>query len=197
MLAVLVLFSLSLFSQNMSVKRNIHTKEKQEKTDNEDSSATESGLQCVSNDILDVGYQLGMGKYKKNRFSLNALPIYQVKPYLRLGYGGALRYYHDEEAILVPLLTEFRISYYRYKYNLPYLGARFGYSFELTDSEYFKDTGLLVDLTLGYSFNISNNTLLNMEVGYAFQEAIIYYDDSYLNKDVGLHAISFSVGILR
>lgn len=195
LLTVFALFSLVLFSQNISIKRNMYDKGKLEKIDNGD-SLKGNDLQRAHKDILNLGYKMGLGKYNRNRFSVNSTSSYQIESYLSLGYGVAGRYYHDEEAILTQLLTEFKISDFRDKNNLPYLAIRYGPSFEITDSEYFKDTGFLLDFSLGYNFNISNNILINMEAGYAFQEADVY-DKSGLNNDVELEAISLSVGILK
>ena len=194
LLTVFALFSLSLFSQNMSIKRNLYDKGKLEEIDKRD-SLKENDLQCAPRDILDVGYKRGMGEYNKNRIFLNSISSYQIKPYLSLGYGGAVRYYYDEEAILMPLLTEFRIDFTDIT-ALPFLAIRLGHSFELTDSEYFKDTGFNVNISLGDKFNISNNIRINMEVGYGFQEADVY-NSSGLNNNVVLQAVSLGVGIMR
>ena len=194
LLTVFALFSLSLFSQNISIKRNLYDKGKLEKINKED-SLKENDLQCATIDIFDVGYKKGMGEYNKNRFFLNAISSYQIKPYLSLGYGGAVRYYYDEEAIIMPFLTEFRIDFTDIT-ALPFLAIRFGHSFELTDSEYFKDTGFNVNISLGDKFNISNNIRINMELGYGFQEADVY-NSSGLHNNVVLQAISLGVGIMR
>lgn len=138
------------------------------------------------------GYQIGMGKFNRNRFFLNYLSSYRLNPYLSLGYGGALHFYND--AILLPVLTELKLNFTD-KNKLPYLGIRFGAPFIVSGSKYFYDTGYLLGLSLGYKFDISKNTLLNIEAGYVFQEADIY-NYSRLNDDVILHALSLSVGLM-
>lgn len=183
-----------LFGQYMNSKRIIYDKVKQEKADFGDTSLTKNNRQCAQTDILDIGYQIGVGDYKNNRFFLNALWGYQIRPHFSLGYGGGMRYYHDQEAILIPFLTEFRFDFSD-KTALPFLAMRIGHSLEITDSEYFKDAGFLLNFSLGYNFNISNNILFNMEAGYAFQEADIY-GDSGLHNNIGLGAISISVGVI-
>lgn len=190
LITVFALFFLSVFGQGDSTKRTLPEKGKQEKMNNGDSSKVNC-LHCFYK-RTNWGYQRGVGKYNTDRFSINYMSIYQITSYLSLGYGASVDFYLEEDAILLPLLTEIGIKIPE-KNNIPYLAIRFGAPFELNDSEYFKDTGYLLNFSLGHSFDIPA-ALINMEVGYVSQGADIY-NNSGLRRDVWLHAIRLSVGI--
>jgi len=197
LLIVLILLAIPLLSQNMDFERssyNSYNRDLQENTVDRDSSLTKEYVQCAQLDILDVGYHIGVGSNKKNRFFLNAFWGYKIRPYFILGYGWAMHYYYDEEAVLIPFMTEFRFDIPD-KRALPFLAIRVGHSLEITNSKYFKDTGFLLNFSLGYNLHISNDIHINMEAGYAYQEADIFKDSS-LHNDLGLQAISLSVGII-
>jgi hypothetical protein len=137
--------------------------------------------------IVEIGYQYGVGAYRLNRLKVNIINGYQINPYFSLGFGTGVRYYFHEEAALIPIFADFRANFIDNKIS-PYLSLGLGYSFNAMNE--FKGFGFLVNPTLGISFKVSDNTALNVGVGYDLQKLKFYeYDDNSLD------AISINVGI--
>ena len=157
------------------------------------------GLQPGYKGIIEFGYQIGTGTYGMDRLKLNIINGYQINPYFSLGFGTGLRYYFDADAALIPLFADFRANFIDNKIS-PYLSLGLGYTFDATNS--FEGVGFLLNPTVGFSFKVSDNSALNVGLGYEMQKMKFLeiteinnwgYTFSEITENSG--AISINVGI--
>ena len=99
LITVFALFSLSVFGEGDSTKRTMPDKGKREKISNGDSLKLNC-LYCAAYKRTSLGYQIGVGEYSTDRFSINHMYSYQITSYLSLGYGASVDFYLEEDAIL-------------------------------------------------------------------------------------------------
>jgi hypothetical protein len=156
-----------------------------------------TGLEQGYKGIVEVGYQIGIGDYGMDRLKLNIINGYQINPYFSLGIGTGLRYYFSSEVPLIPLFADFRANFINGKIS-PYLSLGIGYSFNAKNS--FEGVGFLLNPTLGVSFKISNNSAMNVGLGYEMQKmrvAFIGYGLYYFfyESTENTGAISIDAGI--
>ena len=162
------------------------------------SSLSNSGLQSGYKGIVELGYQIGTGDNGMDRLKLNIINGYQIIPYFSLGFGTGLRYYFDAEAALIPVFADFRANFINNKVS-PYLSLGVGYSFNATND--FKGAGFLLNPTAGVSFKVSDESAMNVGLGYEIQKMDFYnsfyngryFDNRTTSKNSG--AISINVGI--
>lgn len=154
-------------------------------------SLRNSGLKTGYKGIVEFGYEGGIGNYGMDRMKLNIINGYQINPYFSLGLGTGLKYYFDEEAILIPLFADFRANFMNNKVS-PYLSLGLGYTFVAINN--FSGLGFLLNPNLGVSFKVSDKSAMNIGMGYEMQSMQIYdyfYGDAYV---VNTGAISLNFG---
>ncbi len=153
---------------------------------------TNASLNTGYSGLAELGFQIGVGDYGMSRLKLDYIYSYQLSSPISLGLGTGLRYFFDAEEIAFPFFADFRANFSSNKTN-PYLSLGLGYLF----NKKFNGVGFLLAPTVGTRFIISENTLMNIGLGYEMQKMDIYVDDySYghvYSENCG--AISIIVGM--
>jgi hypothetical protein len=143
--------------------------------------------------ILDVGYALGTGDYGLNFINLTMVNGYKFNPYFSLGFGTGIRYYLDEDAILMPFFINFKVNFIN-KAVSPYIALNAGYSFNASND--FESVGFLINPSIGVHFNIVNNFGINIGIGYEGQWAEVYEHYYYDPVSKAISGISFKLGFV-
>lgn len=150
-------------------------------------SISNSGLQPGYKGIVELGYNFGIDYKSMNRFKLNIINGYQINPYFSLGLGTGLRYHFSIEfnrgKMVIPFFADFRANFLNYKVS-PYLSLGIGYSFDATDD--FEGEGILLDPTVGVSFEISDNSSMNVGLGFEMQNYVNYETSKAIGVVVGI-----------
>lgn len=157
-------------------------------------SYNNSGLNSGYKGTIELGYQIGTGDYGMDRVKLDMINAYQFNPYFSLGLGTGFRYYFDAEALLIPVFVDFRVNLLDQKVS-PYLALGVGYSLDATND--FQGVGLLFNPSTGVSFKVSDNSVLNVGLGYEMQKMDFLYGDyyGYYSSSESSGAISVNVGV--
>lgn len=161
-------------------------------------SNSRSGLQSGYKGIVELGYQIGIEGYDDamDRLKLNIINGYQINPHLSLGLGTGLRYYLDEDAVLIPIFADLRVSFMS-KNVLPYFSLGVGYSFNADHN--FAGVGVILEPSIGVSFKVSKKFAINLGGGYEMQRMTLYkynYNkETYSERKYISGAISINVGI--
>ena len=161
-------------------------------------SNSRSGLQSGYKGIIELGYQIGIEGYDDamDRLKLNIINGYQINPHLSLGLGTGLRYYLDEDAVLIPIFADLRVSFMS-KNVLPYFSLGVGYSFSADNS--FAGVGVILEPSIGVSFKVSKKFAINLGCGYEMQRmtSLYYYYNMVTSCEHKLisGAININVGI--
>ncbi len=122
---------------------------------------------------VDLGYSVGVGDGDGlGRSSFSTTHGCRVIPYLYVGAGVGVDYYHVPEIVGMPIFADFRGYLPLQKLN-PFLNFRIGYS--VLDVE-----GFFFSPSVGVNYK-----KLDVGVGYIYQEA----------GEVNIGAISFKVGL--
>jgi len=138
---------------------------------------------------VELGYDIGSGDYGMDRINLNFIEHYQLKQYLSIGMGIGLRYYLDDEAVLVPLFVDVRTSIEREKIS-PYAAIGFGYSFDASNG--FEGVGILIKPSIGVIAKISQESSINFGLGYEIQQMKFHYTNEF---SANSNAISIIIGL--
>jgi len=147
--------------------------------------------------IVELGYQVGVGDYGMDRLKLDAIIGHQISPYFSLGLGTGFRYYFDAEALVVPLLADFRADFTDNCVS-PYLSLGLGYSFDTTND--ITGIGILLSPAMGVRFRLPNKSVIHIGVGYEMQKMPFYtysYYDGYQEFTKNSGAMSIVIGIHR
>jgi len=151
-------------------------------------SHSNSGLQSGYKGIVELGNEINIGDYGIDRLKLNIIYGYQINPYFYLGFGTGFRFYHDDDAFLLPVFLDFRANFINNKIS-PYFSLDAGYSFN--GKREFDGFGLLLNPTLGVSFKVSDKSAMNVGLGYEKQYEMRKIDVANL-KGIGINVgISF------
>ncbi len=123
---------------------------------------------------MDWGYSIGVGNGDGiGRVSFSTTHGCRVIPYLYVGAGVGVDYYHKPELFGIPIFADFR-GYLLPRQNLnPFLNFRVGYS--VADAE-----GLYFSPSVGINYK-----KLDVGFGYTYQEV----------GEVNIGAVTFKVGI--
>ncbi|MDR1415024.1 MAG: hypothetical protein LBI96_04350 [Odoribacteraceae bacterium] len=129
--------------------------------------------------IVDMGYGVGAGRYGSDFIHFTMINGYRFNPHFLLGVGTGVKFYHEEEAVLVPFFAHFQATLLDGLVS-PYAAASVGYSFNASGD--FEGVGLLVNPSVGVHFEVSGNSGINVSVGYDGQWAeFVIYDGHNLD----------------
>ncbi len=132
---------------------------------NKISLSSNSKLQKGYKAIVETGY--GIGENGKSRINLNIIDGYQFNSHFSLGLGTGLQYYFNTETALIPFFADFRGYFMNSNKFSPYVSLDVGYSFDATNN--FEGVGLLVNPNAGFSYKISDKSIMNAGIGYKMQ----------------------------
>ena len=158
------------------------------------SSTNNSGLKVGYKGLVELGYQIGTGDFGLDRIKLNIINGYQINPYISMGVGTGMRYYHEEEIALIPIFADIRVNFVQ-SYVSPYLSIGVGYSLDATYD--FKGAGSMINPTIGANFKVSDTSMLNVGFGYEIQKLDYYItlDGWSYRGSVNSGALSVIIGI--
>lgn len=152
---------------------------------------SKNSLQTGDRWIIEPGYDVGMGDWGIDRLRLNIIGLYQFSPYIAVGFGSGLRYYHEADALVLPFFADLR-TYFIDSNITPYFSLGVGYSIEASND--FKGLGLMLNPVLGVNFRVSDQNSLHVGLGYDLQRIKFYdYWSGSFTENSG--ALSINVGI--
>tara|TARA_R110002167_G_scaffold351737_1_gene564358 strand:+ start:6320 stop:7015 length:696 start_codon:yes stop_codon:yes gene_type:complete len=174
----------SIFVYKMEEIEKLTREQLEEK--NNDSNTT-----IRAKSTIELGYQIASGDYGMDRLKLNFLSYYDVNDNFSIGFGTGLRYYFDAEALLLPILADFKVNF---KSNTisPFLSLSMGYSLDATNG--LEGVGFLLNPRLGFNFDTSGKSKLSVSVGYEMQK-MDFYDYYYDVYSENSGAIGINLGL--
>lgn len=112
--------------------------------------------------FVDLGYTIGVEDYGEGRIDLQTSHGYQFLPYFYSGIGVGMSYYHESEAVSIPIFADLRADIFNNSIT-PFVDFKIGYS--VVDV-----TGFYMSPSVGCRFRLSQNLGLNVTIGYTMQK---------------------------
>lgn len=122
--------------------------------------------------IAEIGYLVGSGDLKRDRFKFDIINSVQMNQYFALGFGTGIRYYFKDELVILPYYFDLRATLMNSEIS-PYLSVGIGYSLNASNS--FKGFGFMLIPTAGMSFKVTERSDINIGLGYEMQRTKVYY----------------------
>ncbi len=142
------------------------------------------GLNRGYRGFVDLGYTLGFNSSIERRLEVFTSHGYQFFPYLFVGVGAGMQYYHELEDVFgVPIYLHLRTSVPLRPFR-PFIDLRIGYNVCDAHSVYFSPS-------VGCRYAINDVCGLNVSIGYSWQ----CVHDTPRHIDNGSGGISFKVGV--
>lgn len=145
--------------------------------------------------FVDLGYTFGIGDYSLNRLEITTSHGFQFNPYIFLGGGAGIHYYHEADQAAMPLFVDFRVNFKKGSI-VPFAGLKTGYTFLLSDD--IGDLGFYCAPSIGFKMMTSHRMAVNLSLGYTVQLFDYYYSDhyhSYRYATENLSGISIKLGL--
>lgn len=141
--------------------------------------------------FVEGGYALGVGDFDFDRIDVSTSHGIQISRVF-LGLGVGIKYFHDEEVLVIPIVADFRVNFLNNDVT-PFIGTKIGCSAG-------KSGGFTLTPAIGCRFKIQDNFGLNLSLGYDLQKSkvhLYYYSGSHLyhtKVTENLGAIVFKIG---
>ena len=147
---------------------------------------------------FDIGYEFTVGNFDGRLFGVSTSHGFQFNPYIYLGGGLALNYYHDdfdEDSYgVIPVFINVRTNFTTSRIS-PYFDFKTGYSIN-------EDGGFYANPSIGVRFGLGRKLGLNLSASYTYQEVFLgyYYSSSsygnhYSNEDKGISSLGIKLGL--
>lgn len=136
--------------------------------------------------FIDFGYTVGTGDNAIGRAELTTSHGYQFNPYLFIGGGAGVQYYHEAETFTLPVFADIRANFTQGAI-VPFAGVKAGYTLNLTDELY--GIGAYLAPSVGVKFVLPDRKAINLSLGYTAQFVKVTYDYDYGS---GYHSSSYS-----
>ncbi|MCG6186522.1 hypothetical protein [Maribellus maritimus] len=151
------------------------------------------GISPGSHFCTDIGFYAKTGDYGRNRIAINAIYMYQINPFLGLGFGTGIRAFTEEDVVLVPFYPSIK-GYLLNNDVSPYLSLNIGYAVDISGNE---QSGLNLSPKVGVFKRVSGKSVAYFEFGYEMQklEFVTVYSSGnayYSGENSG--AICFNIG---
>lgn len=146
--------------------------------------------------FVETGYTVKTGEYGRGRLDITTTHGYQFNPYLFVGGGVGLQYYHEDDLTVVPLFAEVRANFLKNKVS-PFAALKVGYSVSFYDGD-SEDLGFYCAPAVGVRYAVARNLALNFSVGYSLQyaEMLFYYGGyGYDTETKNVGGVSLKIGI--
>ncbi len=118
--------------------------------------------------FIDIGYGIGVGDLGEDRFEVLTSHGYQFNPYLYIGIGFGISYYHKAELWNLPVFGNIRGTLpVRNSRVTPFVDLKIGYS--AIDVE-----GFYCSPSVGLRIATGARTGLNIGIGYEMQKTEFY-----------------------
>lgn len=147
--------------------------------------------------IFDVGYQYQFEPFftNINRVKFNIAGNYQFNPYISMGVGLGVRYYHSHNSFLFPLTYNFRARLLESKFS-PYFSIGVGYTFFTSEGPAL--LGLSLNPEFGLSYRVSEKIELHLTFGYEMQNVaggeIDYVNYNFIFPTVHTRPVIYNLG---
>lgn len=146
--------------------------------------------------FVDLGYTFGIGDYSINRLEITTSHGFQFNPYIFLGGGTGIHYFHESQSAAMPLFADFRVNF-KQGPVVPFAGLKMGYTVMLSDD--IEDLGFYCAPSVGVKFMMNHRMALNLSLGYTVQLFDYYYNDYYSHyyyyATENLSGISLKLGL--
>ncbi len=117
----------------------------------------------------DLGYSIGVSSIDgTGRLNVSTTHGCRLIPELYVGAGLGVDYYHDGSTYGIPIFADFR-GYFTRQAVKPFLNFRIGYSVGDVEGLYFSPS-------IGVNYK-----MLDINLGYTYQKADVFYYDIYLD----------------
>ena len=140
---------------------------------------------------IELGYAYGVGDFPIDNIKFNFINGYRINNYFSLGLGLGVRYYPDEEAVLVPIFLDVRSRFLQGNVS-PYFAFNVGYTLDATAD--FAGSGILISPQIGVSILNSSSSDINIGLAYDIQK-LKNFEYIYSGRTVSLNAVSLNFGI--
>ena len=139
--------------------------------------------------FVDFGYTAGTGTYSLGRVSLLTSHGYQFNPYIFMGAGLGINYYHETASANVPVFTHLKGTFMKGRI-VPFAELKIGYALA-------EVTGFYMNPSVGCRMGINKRIGFNFCLGYEVQQTELYFynDQTSFYSDKNLGGFSFKVGI--
>ena len=136
---------------------------------------------------VDLGYSIDANSLDgTGRLNVSTTHGYRVIPELYIGAGLGFDYYHDGSVFGIPIFADLR-GYFTRKAVKPFLNFRIGYSVGDID-------GFCFSPSIGVNYK-----MLDVNIGYTYQQAELFFYDSYLESICyaygNIGAVTIKVGV--
>lgn len=129
--------------------------------------------------FVDLGYSVGVGDFDDlGHVNVSTSHGYQINHYIFVGGGVGVNYYHDGDAVVVPVFTHIR-SVFMKNWISPFVDIKGGYSFADLEGTYFNPS-------VGCRIALNNKLGIGLAVGYEFQ----FIDNEYISDDEYIGGVS-------
>jgi len=130
-----------------------------------------------------------------SRIKMNIIHSYKFNRDISLGIGSGLRFYLSSENLLLPLFTDFRIKFPKFKLLdnkiIPYAGVSAGASFFFSGSSL---AGVLFNPIVGLCYDLSSKVKFNIGIGYDLQGWPNWYVYPY-DQRIQIHSFAINTGV--
>ena len=149
------------------------------------SASAPTGLQSGYHAFLEAGYGVGTGDFGADCIELTTSHGYQINPYVFVGAGAGVKYYHGPDAWSVPIFANARGTLLDGPIS-PFLDIKIGYSAADVSGFYFSPS-------VGYRFNkftisagyelqsVSSGSNVGPSTRSSYDDYLDYYYDYYNN----------------
>lgn len=135
--------------------------------------------------FVDLGYTVGVGDFGEGRAEIQTAHGYQFLPYLFTGVGMGMSYFHEAQAVAVPIFADFRTDIFNNSVT-PFIDFKIGYS--VADV-----TGFYMSPSVGCRFSLKKNLGLNITIGYTMQN--YGWEYSYYSGTENCGGLNMRLGI--
>jgi hypothetical protein len=118
---------------------------------------------------VEVGYEFGIGMDSINRVVTDFSLLINPSTKFEVGIGTGLRFYSKQEMVLLPIYIDIRVYPYEFRRTswMPYISAKLGHSFNLSDS--FNPIGFMVTPSVGAMYETRKYKFYSLSLTYSIQ----------------------------
>lgn len=156
------------------------------------SNSVSAGLESGYHAFLEAGYVVGSGDIAADRIELSTSHGYQINPYVFVGGGLGISYYHSPDLWTMPIFVNARGTLIDGTIS-PYLDLKIGYAVGLTSHDWgYKTTGSMS----GFYFSPSIGCRFNKFTVSAGYELMNYtLSNDYDSEGLSSGGFSFKIGM--
>lgn len=159
------------------------------------SSSASAGLESGYHAFLEAGYVVGSGDVAADRIELSTSHGYQINPYVFVGGGLGISYYHSPDLWTMPIFINARGTLLDGPIS-PYLDLKIGYAVGLTSNDFGEYYGRVTGSMSGFYFSPSIGCRFNKFTVSAGYELMNYtLSNDYDSEGFSSGGFSFKIGM--